>query len=305
MKVLPALAIALAALGIARGARELAHAGRRAQASYQPYAPSPDSAPIVALGYREVAADLLFARLSAYFGGGDNTAEGVADLVDAIVALDPGFRRIYEWGGRAITVAKRGVDQRAHLRALAVLEKGVEQFPSNWKIPYAAGQIYMLDLETDDPAQRRAWDERGAELMEAATRKPDAPAHAATSASFLRTRLGQHQRAIDGLREMLLITGDDSARQRILDELAKLENADASALAGEIQEQRRRFDSAWHRDRPSLSASFYVLLGPRPAPGFDMADLATGGRELIGSEPIEVLEPLEDPPATPDPPVAP
>jgi hypothetical protein len=37
----------------------------------------------------------------------------------------------------------------------------------------------------------------------------------------------------------------------------------------------------------------YILLGPRIRPGFDMYDLATGGRDLI--QPTEQpLEPLND-----------
>jgi hypothetical protein len=28
----------------------------------------------------------------------------------------------------------------------------------------------------------------------------------------------------------------------------------------------------------------YLLIGPRPAPGFDLGELATGGRDLIGEQ---------------------
>src|SRR5262249_46663638 len=141
----------------------------------------------------------------------------------------------------------------------------------------------LIDLQTGDPGQRRAWDERGAQLLEAAIRKPDAPADAATTAAVLRTRLGQHQRALDGLRELLLITSDASARRRILDKLAELSHADADELAAELLEARRRFEAAWRRDRPAVPASMYLLIGPRPAPGFDLRDFATGGRDPVGA----------------------
>ena len=69
--------LALAALGGARVARQAAeHAAPRLLAD-EPYAPAPDTAPLVALGYRELFADLLFLRLKGYFGGRENTANGV------------------------------------------------------------------------------------------------------------------------------------------------------------------------------------------------------------------------------------
>ncbi|HWO23326.1 MAG TPA: hypothetical protein VNO30_31515 [Kofleriaceae bacterium] len=284
MRTAPTVAAALALIAAAQGARALATDGRRGAAIEEPYAPSPAAAPFVSLGYRELAADLLLARAMPYLGGDASTAAGVAGLCEAIVASDPQYRKIYEWCAHAMTLAQTGVDQRAYLRAIALLERGMREHPGDWRIPYTAGQMYMLDLQTSDPAERRAWDERGARLIEAAIRKPDAPATAATTAAVLRTRLGQRARAIDGLREMLLITSDDAARRRILDKLAELTHESSDELAAELLEARRRFEAAWRRDRPAVPASMYLLIGPRPAPGFDLGELATGGRDLVGEQ---------------------
>ncbi|HEX3479884.1 MAG TPA: hypothetical protein VHT91_32915 [Kofleriaceae bacterium] len=288
-----AAAVVLAALGGARLAREAAAAEAPRVLSDEPYAPAPETAPLMALGYRELVADLLFLRLKGYFGGDESTANGVASLVEAIVALDPQFHRVYEWGANAITLASRGVDNAALLRALAVLDAGARQFRDDWKLPYLAGEIYTQDLKTTDPAQRRAWDERGTLLTESAIRKPNAPIEAATWAATMRTRLGQHQRAVDGLREMLLTTSDEAARARLLAKLAELEHGAASELAAELQEARHRFEAVWHAARPAVPASMYLLLGPPLSPRFDLADLATGGRDLVGTQDIEQLEPVE------------
>jgi hypothetical protein len=286
--------VALLALGGARIARQAAEREAPQVITDEPYAPAPRAAPLVALGYRELLADLLFLRLTGYFGGGESTAGGIAALVEAIVALDPSYHRIYEWGARAITLAALGVDNAAYLRALAVLDAGARQFPDDWKLPYLAGEIYTQDLQTTNPAERRAWDERGTLLTESAIRKPNAPAEAATWAATMRTRLGQHQRAIDGLREMLLVTSDDRARARLLGKLAELEHGRASELASELLDARHRFEAAWHAARPAVPASMYVLIGPPLSPSFDLAELATGGRELAGTQPIERLEPIEE-----------
>ena len=174
-----------------------------------------------------------------------------------------------------------------------VLGNGMKAFPDDWRLPYLAGQIYTQDLETKDPAQRRAWDEKGTLLIESAIRKPGAPAEAAEWAAVMRTKLGEHERAVRELREMVLVTEDGKARDALIKRLATLENANADELAAEILETRKRFEAAWHRERPSLPASMYILLGPRIPPTFDMTDLATAGHDLIGSEPVEKLEPVE------------
>ena len=288
-----ALAIAAVALVGARFAREAA--GATQESTGEPYAPSPTSAPLVSLGFREVTADLLWIRLTGYFGGPDATAPGIAALVDAIVALDPNYHRPYEYGARAITIAPHGVSQASYLHAIAVLEKGMTIYPDDWKLPYLAGEIYTQDLQTTDPAQRRAWDERGTLLTESAIRKPRAPVEAATWAATMRTRLGQHQRAVDGLREMLLVTNDDTARARLLAKLADLEASSASELAIELLDARHAFQSAWMAARPTVPASMFVLIGRPLSARFDLGTLATGGRDLVGTQAIERPEPVTEP----------
>jgi hypothetical protein len=284
------------ALVAARAVRELARDLRsKDPAIERPYAPSAAAAPLVSLGYREAMADALSLRLRGYFGGLTDDASGSADLAEAILALDPRYHRMYEYGARAITMADAGVGNAATLRAIALLERGAREFPDDWKIPFLAGQLYALELESDDPAQRRVWDERGALLIEGAIRKPGASAESATFAAHLRTKLGQHEAAVAGLREMLLVTRDESARQRMITKLAQLEAQDADAIAAEVLDERKRFDVEWQRERPALPATMYVLVGPRPPAAFDLATLASGGRALLGSELEPRYEPLRDP----------
>ena len=291
MRVGICLAIAALAFGAAHGARDLAKDHATEQAVDMPYAPSPSSAPFVALGYRELAADLLFVRLVGYFGGPENEARGIAALAEAIAALDPHYKRIYEWGAIAMTSARSGVDQSTHLRAIALLDQGARVYPDNWRLPNLDGQIYLVDLQTNDPAQRRAWDEQGTRLLDVAAHKPNAPAESAMTAAYMRTKLGQHQRAVDGLRELLLLTSDEAARRRIIEKLAALEHEDADEVGAELLESRKHFEDKWKHERPAITASMYILVGPRLAPGFDLGDLATGGRNPT-EPPPERLEPL-------------
>lgn len=289
-----ALVVALAALGGAQLVRGAAVEMRPPALEDEPYAPSQDSARVVSLGFNEVAADLLAVRLVGYFGGGETTGNGLISLVEAIVTLDPQLRWVYEWGARVATLGKHGVDNAIFLRAAAVLERGAKQFPTDYRMLNLAGQIYTQDLVTDDPTQRRAWDEKGTLAVEAAIRRPGAPAEIAVWASVMRTKFGQRQRAIDELKEMFLVTDDAAARQKIIDRLATLVDGDRLAIAAEVLDEKQRFEKAWKAARPGLPATMYLLLGP-PATTqpFDMTDLATGGRDLIDLGDVREDEPLD------------
>jgi hypothetical protein len=292
VKPIIACAIAAASFGLARVARTKATA-TATQVSYEaPYAPSPGAGPFLSLGFREAMADILFVRLRVYFGGSTDSARGVAELAEAIAATDPQFHRIYEYGAHAMLLG-RNANQSVLMRAIELLEAGMRQFPDDWRLPLLAGQIYTQDLVTDDPAKRRDWDERGTLLVESASRKPGAPPNAGEWVAVMRTKLGERERAVSGLRELILMTDDPKARKNLIDRLAKLEEADADVVAAELFTARRQFETRWRAERPGLPPTFFVLLGPRLSAGFDIAVLATGGHELA-TMPIERLEPLYD-----------
>lgn len=293
MRTVLALGIAAFAFAGARVARTAANTREEVRASV-PYAPSPRAAPFMALGYREAAADLLFVRLRGYFGGIKSDPIAIAELCEAVVELDPRFRRMYEYCGHAMSYARPGIPQPIYLRAIKLLERGALAFPEDWRIPNLAGQIYTQDLVTDDPALRRTWDEKGTLLVESAIRKPGAPAQLQEWAAVMRTKFGQHQRAVQGLREMLLLTTDIKARGALLQRLADLEEQNADQIAGELYEARKQFDELWIEHRPVLSPTWFILLGPRLGPGFDLEDLATGGRDLLADSAPTRDDPVPD-----------
>lgn len=295
MRVVAALAVAIVALAGARFARlgALAQAPPTNIAPRVPFAPSVATAPFVSLGYREALADVLYVRMIGYFNGKDSLGAAVGDLAEAVATLDPDFERVYDYGANAMTLAKFGVDQSVFLRAIALLEKGSRRFPENWRLPYLAGQIYAQDLTTENPAEQRVWDERATLLIESAIRKPGAPTRAASWAAMMRTKLGQHERAVANLKEMALVTSDMAERRRLIGLIQQLEVEDGAAIAAEIEEQRNAFEARRKAERPMISTTMYVLLGAPPRAGFDMGDLASGGRDLHVPEPKEPLEPLE------------
>ena len=256
-----------------------------------PSAPSPAAAPYASLGYRELAADLLWIRARAYFGGDEDVAQGFRGLIDAVVALDPTFDKPYEFAARAIGFVDGGATNDDQLWAISVLEQGMKQFPDQWKLPHLAGEIYLVELETDDPAQRAAWNEQGALLLEHAIRMPGAPRRLGTLVAHVRTQLGQQERAMRDLRELIATTDDASQRRRLIEKLAALEGSNAQRIEDEVRWERERFRAHWTGAAPEVPETFYIILGDPPKPYIDFGDLAVD-RPLVGTE--ELYEPLPE-----------
>ncbi len=269
--------IALALIAGAQVVGGAANADRKATAkrTTEPYAPSPGAARIASLGYREAMADLLWVRALVAFGGEvDPSARSVRGLIEAIAALDPSFEEPMEWGALAMQSFTMALTQDDYLQVLRVLEEAMARFPKNYHLPQRAGEIYAMRLKSEDPAQVRAWKAKGAALLSRAIRMPGAPKSLGTWVAHLQTELGQRDTAIRDLRELLLYTTDRESRRRLLEKLAKISNTSTEALSAEIDDARRRFNEAWDRDRPELTPSMYVIVGPPRPPWFDPATLA-------------------------------
>jgi hypothetical protein len=296
MRFASAAWLALAALALG-GAHELGVAAADARDAWpktldEPWAPSPGMTPYVSVGYRELLADILWVRAIGYLGGHDDTADGVAALVEATAAADPHFRRVYVDGVRAIMSSHHGFEPSHALRAAELAERGAAVFPRDFEIADLAGTIYSVRIPTKDPAQKRAWEEKGAMLIEHALRLPGATAEDATFAAYLRSTLGEHERAVRELREMALITDDTESRKEIVKKLAELEKRDADAIEAATEDARRQFEAAWQRERPEVPPTMYVVVGAPLAPSFDLRALATD-RDLVGSSDVEELEPID------------
>ena len=90
----------------------------------------------------------------------------------------------------------------------------------------------------------------------------------------------------------MLYTTDAETRTRLIAKLAKLTSASSDTIAYELDVERQRFEEAWKRDRPELSAAMYAVMGPAIEPWFDPASLSDP--EIPTIEPIEPLLPLAD-----------
>ncbi|MEZ4368633.1 MAG: hypothetical protein R2939_20505 [Kofleriaceae bacterium] len=264
--------------------------------SEPPFAPSPAAAPFAAVGYREFGADLMWLRVVGYAADRDSLGEGVIELLDAVLALDPYFRPAYESGAERALVASHGVTTAAVRRVAKVLEEGYERYPDYWRYPFLAGQVYALDLKprlTPGSKEAREAAERAVTLLERAVRLPGAPAAAAVLASQMLTELGQAEQAEANLEALILTTDDEDHRRRLIARLARMRADNVDRVREAMLDERAQFVSRWERERPAIPPDMYVALGP-PVSVRPLATLAVDRELFAPPPPPEDLPTLDD-----------
>ncbi|MFA4947194.1 MAG: hypothetical protein WC674_01640 [Candidatus Krumholzibacteriia bacterium] len=174
------IAIAVAALillvAASRGVEGLAEKKHRLEVLYLPSGQFIEQA---SLGYRDLAADVLWFKMVQYYGGyrmGENDIALFAHLVDVITDLDPQFVYAYVFG--ALIIAQ---DLGQFKQGIAFLEKGVRNNSDNWWLPFELGFLHYVYAR--DYAQALFYFEKAARL-------PGAGPQAARFAAFVAAKAG-------------------------------------------------------------------------------------------------------------------
>lgn len=286
MKLVAATLLGLALLAASYPVKSQANEIRAEWPPYEEYrivAP-PRLAVITHLGYRELGADIEWARLLVYYGTmvQDHDLIYLTKFLDNIIALDPYFYRVYGWAAQNVTYIRDRATQAEYRMSVYYLHRGLEKFPDRYDLYWQLAIRYYLDLVGDTPEETRQYKELGAHYMERAFRAPDAPPDAATLAANLLTKVGRRDHALRILREQILATDYPQARQKMLDRYWHLSQSED--LTAELETEALSFERAWKASVPYAPRTFHVLLGPPPDPAIDFDELATD-RDLFGAEP--------------------
>lgn len=245
--------------------------------------PPPQAARFTSLGYNELAADTTWVRALVYYGSqikGDENYRYLEKFIDNIIALDPQFKRAFTWAVSAVTY-KNGQGTQEEFRIAAnYYEKAIKVYPEDWEFAWRGGLLYWFDVWDEDPTKNAQFKERGAELMERATRSPGAPDHLAGKATTMRTKLGQKERALDLLKERLFTTDDPKARENIMRRFRTISD---DGSGDELQSVNERFNQLRSESFDLAPADFFVLLGTKPRTSIKFDALANA-RNLIGSQ---------------------
>jgi tetratricopeptide (TPR) repeat protein len=154
------------------------------------YLPKGKYLKVAVLGYRHIAADLIWLKAVQYFGDMKQTAGGFRwayHATDVVTDLDPEFVIAYQAGGTILGVWSGLMDE-----SIALLKKGMRHNPNDWRFPFLIGYDYFYEL--CDPAN-------GAKYFQLASTLPDAPAYLARLAARLSVEAGDPDAAIEFLEE--------------------------------------------------------------------------------------------------------
>lgn len=168
------------------------------------YLPSGDYLRMASLGYRELAADLLWLQAIQVMGErklSEEAGHWLYQAVDRITTLDPKFVRAYEAGSHALCILVVLPEQSNRL-----LEKGMRHNPHEWKLPFLLGMNYYFEL---------ADDEKAAEVMALASRLPGAPESLVRLAAKLFVSAKSPQQAVELLAKVYEETSDENVRKML------------------------------------------------------------------------------------------
>ncbi len=122
----------------------------------------------------------------------------LSQMLDATTELAPRFKTVYMTGGTSLSVILNDYEGASKL-----FNKGIRQFPDDWRLPYNAAYHFMYDRQ--DLA-------RAAELLKMAA-KNGAPAWVHSLAARAFTASGQGELAIRTLMEFRKYTKGELTRQ--------------------------------------------------------------------------------------------
>lgn len=159
----------------------------------------------------EAAADLLWIQAMMYFADAYFTGSSDAwlgHMLDVITQLNPRFYQAYEFSGVVLPKSKAQIRQ-----SLVVLDRGIEQFPKDWRLRvYAA----MARLGLDSGFTQAA------EYLRPITLDPEVPDHIRTLCATFLSKGGGRKVALAFLVDRWLHSGNTINREIFVEKMLKL-----------------------------------------------------------------------------------
>jgi tetratricopeptide (TPR) repeat protein len=220
----------------------LEHGSGLAQSEQEPvYLPKAEYLKLMALGYNNVLADVLWFRTISYFGKhyrGNRTYPWLAHMCDLVTDLDPRADHVYRFAATILPWEAGQAEAGIHL-----LEKGIEAFPDSWLLHYWLGFSYYFFKDDYDHATK---------YLRIAAQLPGAHPNVATLAARLASKHYGPETTVRFLAEIRNNAYSDEMRQVIS------ENMREAKLASHLEQLDKAI--AAYRNRHGAPPSTLVAL---------------------------------------------
>jgi tetratricopeptide (TPR) repeat protein len=222
-----AIVVGLAAITLLSRTIDARRANNSAQLVDEPLYVSASTAKHLSLAFSGLASDWYWMRSLQYVGGKivnyEDTHEGRVDfgslgslnlqllpqLLQVSTALDPQFMAPYEYGAMILPEL-----DSAH--AVALLDYGIEQNPSAWRLYHHLGYIYW---------QRKDYLKASA-VYAAGAKLPDAPSWMAAMSARLKGEGGSRDSAREMYRHLYETTTDEAIKAMVSKQVIRLNSLD-------------------------------------------------------------------------------
>ena len=213
-----------------------------AQSVDEPLYVSAPTARRLSLAFNGLASDWYWMRSLQYVGGKivnyEDTHEGRVDfgnlgslnlellpqLLQVSTALDPQFMAPYEYGAMILPEL-----DSAH--AIALLDYGIQQNPSAWRLYHHLGYIYW---------QRKEY-HQASDVYAAGAKLPDAPAWMAAMSARLKGEGGSRDSAREMYRHLYETTTDEAIKAMVSKQMIRLNSLDErDAIRGVLSDFKTR-----------------------------------------------------------------
>lgn len=221
------------------------------------YLPKGEYLKVAVLGYRQLAADLIWIKALQHFGVRKQTAEGYRwayHAVDVLTDLDPKFAFAYQVAGTILSVSAGQVQE-----SVAILTKGVQHNPEVWELPFFLGYDYFFELH--DPVA-------AAKYFRLASMLPGSPEYLPKLAARMTVEAGDPGAALEFLQRLYQQVQDERLREGLAQRMKEvIAERDIQFLEEAVRRYKARYRTLPRRLEDLVTRGIILSIPEEPLGG--------------------------------------
>jgi tetratricopeptide (TPR) repeat protein len=175
------------------------------------YLPRGEYLKVAVLGYRQMAADLIWLKVVQHFGIREQTTEGYLwayRAADVLTDLDAKFIYAYQATGTVLAVSAKRTRE-----SIALLEKGMHHNPDAWIMPFLLGYDHYFELHDPKTAGK---------YFQIASMLPGSPKYLPHLAAKMTLEAGDPDAALEFLQRIYQQVQDERVREGLAQRMKEI-----------------------------------------------------------------------------------